>query len=432
MNEFTEDHSERLLSKEWLIKIDNEKSIPYLMKLHPTFADQSCVFLITDTKTVWAEVLSKQQLSRRWSMLNNNSAPSHLPHPNNDAWLDQVLQYLVDVHTLGVMGNLSFDVIDSRYSDLAIQFRGEGFEWRWETFSIGPRQSAEVLSKHLMIPLLSTAYLAFISPDAISEISGSGLEKAVDRVGRTARRSIDTHIRNVFSQPRACTTIHRLSALFAFSANLPAIIDEFENSEPTLPSVDSVVGSRRTLNETPTARLLPSINLGHARSPNLLQMEIESGDEHHTKAMTTRQGPGTDVLGQATTGNSPTDAGQDDDDGDILALSEKRSGKKRGDLGSTAAATVIQGKSASRISSPASSVPKSRAPAAVARINVLSKTSSSDSDSDSPQRPNKRTRTKGQDHDGDDDDDDSDDGAKRGELRWRGTKQPVKRVGRRF
>jgi hypothetical protein len=63
------------------------------------------------------------------------------------------------------------------FQDLAIHLRGEGFEWRWETFSIGPKQSAEVLSKHLMIPLLSTAYLAFISPDAISEISGSGLEK---------------------------------------------------------------------------------------------------------------------------------------------------------------------------------------------------------------------------------------------------------------
>ena len=163
-------------------------------------------------------------------------------------------------------------------------------------------------------------------------------------------------------------------------------------------------------------------------------MEIESGHEHHTKAMTTRQGPGTGVLGQATIGNPPTEAGQDDDDGDILALSEKRSGK-RGDLLSTAAATAIQGKSASRIiSSPASSVPGSHAPASVARSSVLSKkTSSSDSeDSDSPPRPNKRTRTKGQDRDGDDDDDDSDDGAKRGELKWRGTKQPVKRVGRRF
>ena len=31
---------------------------------------------------------------------------------------------------------------------------------------------------------------------------------------------MDTHIRNIFSQPRACTSIRRLSALFAFSANL--------------------------------------------------------------------------------------------------------------------------------------------------------------------------------------------------------------------
>jgi hypothetical protein len=93
-----------------------------------------------------------------------------------------------------MMSDLSFDVIESRYSvrvlcfgapfrlsqafqDLAIHFGGERFEWRWETFSIGPKQSADVLSKHLMIPLLSTAYLAFISPDAISEISGSDLEK---------------------------------------------------------------------------------------------------------------------------------------------------------------------------------------------------------------------------------------------------------------
>ena len=51
-------------------------------------------------------------------MLNNNSAQSHLPHLNDDAWLDQVLQYLVDVHTPLVMGDLSFEVVDSRYSVL--------------------------------------------------------------------------------------------------------------------------------------------------------------------------------------------------------------------------------------------------------------------------------------------------------------------------
>lgn len=33
----SQDHSERLLSKEWLVKIDNEKSIPYLM-VRPSYS----------------------------------------------------------------------------------------------------------------------------------------------------------------------------------------------------------------------------------------------------------------------------------------------------------------------------------------------------------------------------------------------------------
>ena len=156
-------------------------------------------------------------------------------------------------------------------------------------------------------------------------------------------------------------------------------------------------------------------------------MEIGSGDaERPMKATVTRQDPGTRVLGQATTGNLLAEAGRDDDDDDNLVLTHKRPGKERGDLRSTA--TAVQGRPASRISSRASPVPGSYAPATVARSRVPSKASSTDTDSDSSPRPNKRAKAKGQDRDGDD----SDDGAKRGELRWRGTKQPVKRGGRRF
>ena len=34
-----QEHSEHLLSKEWLVKIDNEKSVPYLM-VRPSFYDK--------------------------------------------------------------------------------------------------------------------------------------------------------------------------------------------------------------------------------------------------------------------------------------------------------------------------------------------------------------------------------------------------------
>jgi len=273
-----------------------------------------------------------------------------------------------------------------------------------------------------MIPLLSTTYLAFISPDAISEISDSDLEKEVDRIGRTARRSVDTHIRNIFSLPRACTSIRRMSALYTFSANLPSIVNEFKSPELTLPSVDSAAGSGRTSDKIPTR--LPSTNLEHPQSPSPGQAKkIGSGVGSSTKAMAARQGPGTDAFGQATTGTSSTEAEEDDDDS-ILVPSRKQPRKGKGIQRS--AATVAPSRPTSRTSNPASSVPGSHMPASVARSGVPSKAPSSDSDS--PARPNKRARAEGQDRS----DDDSDDIAKRGELRWRGTKQPIKRGGRRF
>ncbi len=92
--------------------------------------------MITDTKSVWVEgaslralsphrdtnptfcskVLSRQRLSRRWSTCNPNNSPSYLSRPEEDSWLDQALQYLEDVHTLGAMSDLSFTVTESRYS----------------------------------------------------------------------------------------------------------------------------------------------------------------------------------------------------------------------------------------------------------------------------------------------------------------------------
>lgn len=44
--------------------------------------------------------------------------------------------------------------------------------------------------------------------------------KAVDKIGRTARRTIDTHIKNVLSKPRVATTMRRMTAMFNFSADL--------------------------------------------------------------------------------------------------------------------------------------------------------------------------------------------------------------------
>ena len=43
--------------------------------------------------------------------------------------------------------------------------------------SPNPQVSAEVISKHLIMPLISVTHLAFTSADAVSEISETDLEK---------------------------------------------------------------------------------------------------------------------------------------------------------------------------------------------------------------------------------------------------------------
>ncbi|KAI9511844.1 hypothetical protein F5148DRAFT_203203 [Russula earlei] len=419
MEEFTEDHSERLRSKEWLVKVDDETSVAYLMKVHPSFADQTCVFLITDTKAVWVEVLSSRKLSRRWSALNTDGDRSCLSHFEEDRWLNRALQYLVDTHSPNVLEALSFAVSGSRYSDLAIDLGGESFKWRWETFSIGPKQSADVLSKQLMMPLFSIAYLA-LTKTRFSEISHSDLEEVVDRIGQDARRSVST----VFSSPRTCTIFRRLSALFASSDNPPAILDHFEEPELTLPSVDSAAGSERI----PTLHT-PSVDLQLSQSFNPRgQVKLGSKERPSTKAIAGRQGPGAGVLDQVMTGNPLTRAvgkdDDDDDDDDMLVPSRRQQGPARG---TTSSNTAAKSKSTSRASSPAPSVPGTYGPASAARRGGGLTRKTPSSDPDSPPHPSKRAREKGRDRDSD-----SDDGAKRGELRWRGTKQPIKRVGRRF
>lgn len=40
--------------------------------------------------------------------------------------------------------------------------------------------------------------------------------KAADKVGRSARRMVDTHMKNVLSKPLVATTMRRMTAMFNF------------------------------------------------------------------------------------------------------------------------------------------------------------------------------------------------------------------------
>ena len=102
---------------------------------------------------------------------------------------------------------------------------------------MGPRISAEVISRQIIMPLMSAAHLAFSSPSSVGEMSGPDLEtvsevklpthlvliryaQALDKVGRTARRTPGMHARNAISRPRLATAIRRMTAALNFLVEL--------------------------------------------------------------------------------------------------------------------------------------------------------------------------------------------------------------------
>ncbi|KAJ6531722.1 hypothetical protein B0H19DRAFT_1188224 [Mycena capillaripes] len=221
MEQFSEEHGKLLLSKEWLAK--NNESTPYLFKCHFSTVDLSCFILVTDTKTVWTEVLNSKQFARRWRACNPGSTVNFSREEDEEEWRLNNLELLAKAHTLGGIADLGFDVVESNYADLAIELDCEVFKWRWETCLQGSRFSAEMISRHLVLPLISLNHLSFTSESAVGESSATDLEKAVDKVGRTARRSVDTHVKNAMAKPRVATALRRITAMFNFEHNLPPI-----------------------------------------------------------------------------------------------------------------------------------------------------------------------------------------------------------------
>jgi len=44
--------------------------------------------------------------------------------------------------------------------------------------------------------------------------------QAIDKLGRTARRAVDNHVKNALSKPKVATAIRRVTAMFNFMPDL--------------------------------------------------------------------------------------------------------------------------------------------------------------------------------------------------------------------
>lgn len=61
--------------------------------------------------------------------------------------------------------------------DLAFELHATDCKWRWECYLLGPKTSANILSTHLILPLISITYLSFTSADPVCELSVEDLQQ---------------------------------------------------------------------------------------------------------------------------------------------------------------------------------------------------------------------------------------------------------------
>ncbi|EJF64660.1 hypothetical protein DICSQDRAFT_144412 [Dichomitus squalens LYAD-421 SS1] len=371
---------------------------------------------VTDTKNVWGEVLSSNQFARRWREYNPQYSLSFPGEGEEQAWRTKCLEFLSAAHSLGGLAELSFETTKSNYSDLAFTLGNDSFRWRWEAFAVGPKLSADILSKHLILPLISMAHLAFSSADPLTIISETDLEKTVDKVGRSARRTLDTHVRNALSRPLLATTLQRMSAVFNFVPDLPRIA---ANSE--------------------TPDLTPPVPPATSQGPSASKPLVRRAPSSSPPLPTNRAGPSNQAKPHSQAGGArqvvPTPPPPDDDSVTEEEPEEEDYGAVSG---KDEAAVHDRRNSSVRNSSPVLSVPSKRA---TPEQSPPSKTGASVNHSPQPQSssplPAPKTKRVKAAVSSSDEEDSEEERRKRlarlkGSVAARGPKQPLKRGGRRF
>ncbi|KAH9902796.1 hypothetical protein C8Q73DRAFT_671801 [Cubamyces lactineus] len=397
MEYLSEDHANLLHAKEWLVKVDNDTSTPYLLKFYASTVDLKCFIVITDTRSVWGEILSIHQVSRRWHDCNALANTGKAMLEEEDSWREKCIEFLAALHSLGGAADLTFELVKSNYSDLAFELRNDTFRWRWETFAVGPKLSADILSKQLIMPLISVTHLSFSSVDSVGKLSAADLEKSADRIGRIARRTVGTHVKNTLSKPVVATTLRRMDAVFNFVPDPPRIVAETQAPDLRPPSPPAA------------PRAVPEPPLRRAASPSALR-DFLAGEGDEAKTIVPRTAPKTIQDDDSVTEEEP-------DEDDFPSL-----------LGKGKDVVKDQGKS----SSPAPSVPSKRATSDEPEPLPSRKSSGSPSASSSPLPPPKKTRKAVTSSDDDSEDERKGHASQVKSTARRGVKQPIKRGGRRF
>ncbi|KAL1675020.1 hypothetical protein EV122DRAFT_293013 [Schizophyllum commune] len=418
--------------------------------------------MITDTRKVWAEVMTSVQLARRWRATNGKAQSLEaLEDEQEDSWREARLGLLGKAHSLAAFPDMSFEVVPTRYSDLAVRIEAESFGWVWQTTFVGYRMSAELLSQHLILPMISVVHFTLGGQESLVDMPDDDLEKVVDKVARTARRTQGTHVRNAIAKPRAATCLSRMSAMLNFTEPPPRIVSTAEKPDLTAPEELSQDTRREVPRRAPpSSAKKPSAPLP-ARSPSPparspppqsrgSPIEVDS-DSPAPAPRRTLSPPPAAKTSDAPADDSVTESSTDDEDAPPpkKAVAPSSKGKAEAPKPASRRFSPLLSSSPSpppslkaKLAAEGSLKPASAKPSSSAKASTTSRPASSaaragssklqaqgskpapkarvvnSSDSDSPAPPPKRTRTESS---SDDD-----------QPTRRGTRQPLRRGRKRF
>jgi len=279
--EFLDDHEDALIHSAWHAIANEETSTPYLFKFCCNEDNASCCFLMTDTKSVWVEVMGWNRIGRRalhLEIVDDFAGPADL---------DETLQHLVKLHSFASAESLTPGFLPMFLGDLRITLSNDDFSWEWHLEALPRAHAADLLSKQLIMPMLNwSGYVMDSYMDAIStEHEIRQLERDLDASGRTAKRHPDKMVQSVMRQSLFTTALRRLTETGSGSATRSAIFRSPEDepqprprsSSPPPPSVrpsarsDAGPSNRQTSDRLTSIKqesLVPKVEPSPSPAPN--------------------------------------------------------------------------------------------------------------------------------------------------------------------
>ncbi|KAG8704124.1 hypothetical protein FRC11_010190 [Ceratobasidium sp. 423] len=224
--EISDDQLTRLRRCPWLPGVHPESKMGFLMKFYADTEKEECYILVTDTEKVWAEAVQGRHISHR-------SPPPPFPRTEKQErrFRREILQLVHAAHQLCRIGEMEIVAEEGgKCADLSLTITTPDLNWEWRTFALRPSHASQVLSKHLILPMLS--HMSIMSSFAAFDLEA--FTKQLDKTSKTARITMHTHLRAVFSKPIVASGLVRICQAWEHVGDeyLHPVVEDLEDLTP--------------------------------------------------------------------------------------------------------------------------------------------------------------------------------------------------------